>query len=73
MAFNHVGNCSCPVGCCDCDVVSEKTTRVYINLRTARLFLFTSTTPMWDHWFSGGLKPDGKKTPVYKFEWISDL
>ncbi len=18
MAFNHVGNCSCPIGCCDC-------------------------------------------------------
>ena len=20
MAFNHVGNCDCPVGCCDCGV-----------------------------------------------------
>lgn len=31
MAFNHVGNCNCPIGCCDCGSKPEDTANFFIG------------------------------------------
>lgn len=41
MAFNHVGNCDCPVGCCDCGPPSPK--------RDFKYLLQQSPFSLWYH------------------------
>lgn len=53
MAFNHVGNCSCPVGDCDCGVDYSKLDRdrlVYAFLEELipkEVFMFTISGEIW--------------------------
>ena len=35
MAFNHVGNCSCPVGCCDCGPPAPERNADFILMNAA--------------------------------------
>ena len=58
MAFNHVGNCSCPVGCCDCGPTNphqnqDDMVNSYIrSLIPKDLFMIKSTGELYerDRW-----------------------
>ncbi len=54
MAFNHVGNCSCPVGCCDCGPVNphqKQDDMVYAYIQTLipkDLYMLKSTGELYE-------------------------
>lgn len=51
MAFNHVNDCSCPVGCCDCGSRPyEDEVCLWHDAEKDELFLSSRTPPDWRHW-----------------------
>lgn len=55
MAFNHVGNCSCPVGCCDCGPVRNPDPEyvIYDTLKDELELTCTRYSPLTSNYYWG--------------------
>lgn len=75
MAFNHVGQCCCPVGCCDCGPSSETDLAIIYDPKNNELYLWDVTgaatrvdiiAESWGHIYIDMLIPKTTLKPIYE-------